>query len=171
MLTLRICTKIRADMKPANVFLARPGVGQVGQAVAKLGDFGCASTKSLMKSGRSSSTKQSAYTQQFAPPEMPRFDRTSDIWQLGATIICLCNLRLNPRGYDVARPSGYTNGKNNYSDLLDEAIQGCMYVDTRRRFNSYNLLKFLQKSYEKIGKTIPPDIELILPTSKSSGRR
>jgi len=80
-------------------------------------------------------------------------------------MICLCNLMHIPAGYDVARPSGYTNGKKSYSDQLDEAIQGCMYVDQKRRFNAYNLVKFLQETYEKFGKTIPPDIELILPTN------
>jgi hypothetical protein len=83
-------------------------------------------------------------------------------------MICLCNLKLTPAGYDAARPSGYTNNRNNYSDLLDQAISGCMYVDQRRRFNSWSLLNFLQESYSKVGKTIGPDIELILPTNARS---
>jgi hypothetical protein len=68
-----------------------------------------------------------------------------------------------PRGYDPGRPTGYTNNRPNYSDLLDEAVRGCMYVDLNERWNSYQLLKHLREAYPRACGNMGPDIELILP--------
>lgn len=111
--------------------------------IAKLADFGCSSSRNLIRAGVSVPTSQSANTPDFVHPELPKFRRESDIWLLGALIICLCRLEHNPKRYqnDRYRPLG------DYSVDLNKVVVKCMDRNWENRPNAVELRGLVSKLY------------------------
>jgi serine/threonine protein kinase len=68
-----------------NIFLKK--IQGSNSFLVKLGDFGCAERMG---------ERLPAGTPGFYPPEFPNSVEESDIWQLGATISCVCTLQEIP---------------------------------------------------------------------------
>ncbi|KAF2800440.1 kinase-like protein [Melanomma pulvis-pyrius CBS 109.77] len=160
------------DVKPANILLTRIKEGpREGEVIAQLADLGCSRTKADSSQGKANPLFQSILTRDFAPPESPRYLGQSDVWQLGAVMVCLCNLTMEfKRGPLRTHPESPAGPK--YSRKLNLMIKECMLERYDERPKSDRILGLLQKTYRSIEDDLPRGPEPLLPTrSNTSGRR
>jgi NIMA (never in mitosis gene a)-related kinase len=145
--SLLLCLLTLTDIKPANIFLHQYESGRYrGEIIAKLGDFGCATSYQRVITGRSS-RQASGYTEGYRPPEAPLFNNKSDVWQAGAAIVCLCKLQHVPKPENVAMlfgPGGY------YSSQLWECLAKCTESNWERRWDAKEMRRCLKGTYEGI---------------------
>ncbi|KAF2492240.1 kinase-like protein, partial [Lophium mytilinum] len=80
---------LHRDIKPGNIFLTDTG-GLYPRSV--LGDFGCGISMSDITTGLAKNEQVSRQARAFSPPECPKYDRRSDVYQLGLVIHCLARL-------------------------------------------------------------------------------
>ncbi|KAF2016399.1 kinase-like protein [Aaosphaeria arxii CBS 175.79] len=154
---------IHRDVKPANVLLTRPTEGpHRGMVIVNLADFGCAVSKREYQNGRANPARQSKYTDLYRPPESPYYNQTSDVWQVGVTMISLCHLKLQwHQAYNWR-----FHPAPGYSPQLNEMILRCMDDNYRTRITASVLKHALERSYGKIRNFLPPSPDLILPTGR-----
>ncbi|KAF1831987.1 kinase-like protein [Decorospora gaudefroyi] len=146
------------DIKPANILLTTEN----GQIVAKLADFGCAISEDYiaLDSRKIDAIRQSAWTDGYDAPEHPFFSGTSDVWQLGISMVCLCTGNLHPRSrhnpkgqpWDIGLPAG-----SKYSLELSSCLNACLVTDRNRRFTVYPVLQLLEKQYKALSAQVPAD--------------
>jgi serine/threonine protein kinase len=146
------------DIKPANILLTTEG----GQIVAKLADFGCGVSEDLVAQGHSErgAIMQEVGTPGFEAPEYPYFSAASDVWQLGVTVMCLCNgvlspwSRMNFKGqpWDELRPVGPT-----HSVALDNMIKLCLLRNSQQRSTAYQVLQLLDQASVAVMATLAKD--------------
>src|SRR6186713_3064738 len=127
---------------------------------ARLADFGGSASKELVRQGHCNPLRQSIVTEHFAPPESPRFVGQSDIWQLGAVMICLCNLTFEFRYILENRPQQPAGP--NYSSQLNNMIRKSIETSSEKRPKSDYMLSLLEKSSTKLNK-LPRGPPLCLP--------
>ncbi|KAF2128824.1 kinase-like protein [Dothidotthia symphoricarpi CBS 119687] len=161
------------DIKPANILLTRDSADE-GTIIAKLADFGLASSKSwnydAFKRGEEVWTA-SAGTRGFDPPEFPgRFTGRSDLWQLALCIVCLCTLIQRPRSERA--PDGYPWSKeqpagHRYSRELNEVLKFCLVEDMEQRPQVEVALKRLEQGYEQFKSTVRSTNPQLAPSSGS----
>ncbi|KAF2121286.1 kinase-like domain-containing protein [Lophiotrema nucula] len=151
------------DLKPGNIFLSRDEIS--GEIIAKLGDFGCATSKDLVWQGQQNARRASCGTPDFNPPEAPRFLTKSDVWQLGAVIVCLCNLSDCWKG-----PHSRRHGVV-YTSKLSQAVGRCMESDIERRPKSDELVTYLQQAYNEVQASLQQPASSILGQPSRRGHR
>jgi serine/threonine protein kinase len=113
------------DIKPGNILLKKNS--QKGEIIAKLGDFGCATSDHfrIVSKRQEEASRTSAVSWGFDAPEYPEFSRLTDVWQLALCIACVCTGMINPRSrknpegeqWDRRQPAGAR-----YSRALNEAL-------------------------------------------------
>lgn len=147
------------DIKPANILLKR----ESNQIVAKLADFGCATSQSWtwLEKADADASRASIVTIGFDAPEFPTFNSATDIWQLALTMVCVCTgilapySRRCPKGqrWDKASPSGAA-----YSTELNDVLRWCL-TDLGRRPNTAMVLEKLKEKYRSVKDRLPTDAQ------------
>jgi serine/threonine protein kinase len=148
------------DIKPPNILLKQEN----GQIMAKLADFGCATSQNWtwLKKRDLDASYASAQTFGFDAPEHPIFSGASDIWQLALTMVCVCtglmnpHSKLNPRGQrwfeeSVAGPK--------YSKELSEVLIWGLHSDAKQRLTVMPLMKKLKEKYGAIKERLRSDTQ------------
>ncbi|KAF2878209.1 kinase-like domain-containing protein [Massariosphaeria phaeospora] len=139
-------TIIHRDVKPANILLTRVEHGpQAGDVVAMLADFGCSISKDFVQNMEIPADSQSMLTEQFAPPEAPRYTGRSDVWQLGACMVCLCWRTQMWRRADMRFPAG-----RQASAELHDVVRWSMERDFEKRPGAPELLARVRSAYDVV---------------------
>lgn len=148
------------DIKPGNILLKKNN--EKGEIIAKLGDFGCATSDHLriVSKQQQDASRASAMSRGFDAPEHPEFSRLTDVWQLALCMACVCAGIMNPRSknntdgqpWDRRQPAG-----RRYSRALNEALTFCLVEERIRRPRSKDALKHITGKYEQIKDTLPLD--------------
>lgn len=143
------------DLKPANILLTRHHK-DVGRTIAKIADFGLATSKSWSYEAFKRGKKvwnASGGTRGFDPPEFPeRFTGRSDLWQLALCIVCLCNLIRYPRSRDNPNGSRWSKEQpagHRYSRELNNVLKFCLVEDMEQRPQVEAALARLEQGYER----------------------
>lgn len=138
------------DLKPQNIFLsAKDQRGRYPRVV--VGDFGCAVTKSDIRSGKVDGRRQPCGTPGWYPPEGQRDERygcESDIWAMGLTIHVLCRKlgMPDPRQIESSSPCG-----SQYGNSLNSIVQQCLHRDWRKRPTAADVARQVQSVVRRKG--------------------
>ncbi|KAF2006260.1 kinase-like protein, partial [Amniculicola lignicola CBS 123094] len=130
-------TLVHRDLKPANIFLK---ASQNPYPRAVIGDFGCCASDSDLRSGRATETVE-RQDPRFAPPEAPRYYRSSDIFQIGMIIVCMARLE-----NEVSRSTRVEHGRPlgwGYSAEINHVVQKCILPDPEQRIRTSELVPVL----------------------------
>lgn len=117
---------LHRDIKPANVFLRSDGRSKFPRVV--LGDFGQAM---LQKADGNWQREATAFDGNWAPPEAPRYDCSSDTWAIGIVAQAVCRLETNPPTSGPKRT--FLGAGANFSKQLDDGIYYVMRTNPRDR--------------------------------------
>ena len=137
------------DIKPANVFISMKrakGMEDDEYPTIVLGDFGCAVTADDILQGKFNKRIQPFGTELWYAPETKattgkhagRYGKSSDIWQLGALVSCMCRLVQIP-DYNAlysAQPLG-----PGYSAELNKVVKWCFDWDLEKRPNAVDIIE------------------------------
>jgi serine/threonine protein kinase len=145
------------DIKPGNVFYSKSGgkgLEDDEYPTIILGDFGCAVTADDILNGKFPKHGQPFGTAAWYPPEgrttvgkhAGRYGKSTDIWQLGALIVCMCRLALIP-DFDKlysAQPCG-----PGYSSKLNTVVKWCLNYEIEKRPSAVDIVERM-KAWKKV---------------------
>jgi NIMA (never in mitosis gene a)-related kinase len=134
---------LHCDIKPDNVLVKLVPRSPLG-FVIKLADFGWSQ---VLPAGERS-CKTEVHAMGFKVPEWPKYSTRSDVWAIGATVVCLCLLSKEP-------PGGKSPIPRHYSQELVEMIQGCMQYHEGHRTSSKDLADKILTTAVKLWPTLP----------------
>lgn len=136
------------DIKPPNIFVKR-GERPGDRPIFVLGDFGCAITWSDVRSHKESSQAHRHGTKDWFPPHSISqvvgeknlaYGWHTDIWQLGAVVSTLSQLRARPHQSNLfaERTSPVGSG---YSRALHDVVRQCVRSDRTKRPRAADLVR------------------------------
>ncbi|KAF1961433.1 kinase-like protein [Byssothecium circinans] len=132
------------DLCPSNVFLA----SEQGEPFPRIvvGDFGCSTSLALEESKARTLVKDpdadppfitSAQNPDFAPPEAPRFNDRSDIYQIGVVMYCLMMMECEPPSGNLI-PRLHENFE--YTKDMRDLVSACLAWRPEDRISAQQLV-------------------------------
>lgn len=149
-------------VQPGNIFLTKAKVNGEMRIVAKLGNFARArgEQREFTEKARSRANLMADQMQGFDPPDQRLIGKSTDVWQLALTMVCICGLQGAPRSrrhpygakWDKDRPAGQV-----YSSELSSVLKGFLNEDVNRRPGTFDSLKKLKQAYDRVKHKLPAD--------------
>ncbi|OAL55619.1 kinase-like protein [Pyrenochaeta sp. DS3sAY3a] len=149
-------------VQPGNIFLTKAKANGEMRIVAKLGNFAHAQGE-LREFKEKAASRANLMADQmlgFDPPDQRLVGKSTDVWQLALTMVCVCGLQGAPRSrrhpygakWDKDRPAGQV-----YSSELSSVLKGFLNEDVNRRPGTFDSLKKLKQAYDRVKHKLPAD--------------